>query len=60
MTAQLSEGGRLAAVLSSGGTGSQGKAYRFVKVGGEVSGVPHFNAGARPLPGFVAEPCFSF
>jgi protein-L-isoaspartate(D-aspartate) O-methyltransferase len=61
LTAQLSEGGRLAAVLSSGaGTGSQGKAYLFVKVGGEVSGVPHFDAGARPLPGFLPEPCFSF
>ena len=48
-------------LLSSGaGTGSQGKAYLFVKVGGEVSGVPYFDAGARPLPGFVAEPCFSF
>jgi protein-L-isoaspartate(D-aspartate) O-methyltransferase len=61
LTAQLSEGGRLAAVLSSGaGTGSQGKAYLFVKVGGEVSGVPHFDAGARPLPGFLPEPCFNF
>jgi protein-L-isoaspartate(D-aspartate) O-methyltransferase len=61
LTAQLSEGGRLAAVLSRGaGTGSQGKAYLFVKVGGEVSGVPHFDAGARPLPGFLPEPCFNF
>jgi protein-L-isoaspartate(D-aspartate) O-methyltransferase len=60
LTAQLREGGRLAAVLSSGGAGRQGKAYLFVKVGGEVSGVPHFDAGARPLPGFAAEPCFSF
>ena len=48
-------------MLSSGaGTGSQGKAYLFVKVGGEASGVPHFDAGARPLPGFLPEPCFSF
>jgi len=61
LTSQLREGGRLAAVLSSGaGIGSQGKAYLFVKVGGEVSGVAHFDAGAKPLPGFVAEPCFSF
>ena len=53
LIAQLVEGGRLAAVLSTGaGIGSQGKAYLFVKVGGEVSGVPHFDAGARPLPGF--------
>jgi protein-L-isoaspartate(D-aspartate) O-methyltransferase len=60
LTSQLSEGGRLAAVLSNGGAGRQGKAYLFVKVGGEVSGVPHFDAGARPLPGFAPEPCFSF
>jgi len=59
LIAQLVEGGRLAAVLSTG-AGSQGKAYLFVKVSGEVSGVPHFDAGARPLPGFAAEPCFSF
>ena len=58
---QLREGGRLAAVLSSGaGTGTQGKAYLFVKAGGEPSGVPHFDAGARPLPGFLPEPCFTF
>ena len=61
LTAQLREGGRLAAVLSAGaGTGSQGKAYLFVKVDGEVSGMPQFDAGAQPLPGFVPEPCFSF
>jgi protein-L-isoaspartate(D-aspartate) O-methyltransferase len=61
LIAQLVEGGRLAVVLSTGaGLGSQGKAYLFVKVGGEVSGVPHFDAGARRLPGFCPEPCFSF
>ncbi len=61
LIAQLKEGGRLAAVLSTGaGIGSQGKAYLFVKVGGEVSGLPNFDAGARPLPGFAAAPCFSF
>ena len=54
---QLREGGRLAAVLS---TGIQGKAYRFVKVAGEASGVPHFDAGARPLPGFQPAPAFTF
>ena len=58
---QLREGGRLAAVLSSGaGTGTQGKAYLFVKVGGAASGLPHFDAGARPLPGFLPEPSFTF
>jgi protein-L-isoaspartate(D-aspartate) O-methyltransferase len=61
LISQLKEGGRLAAVLSNGGgTGSHGKAYLLVKVGGEVSGLPHFDAGARPLPGFLPEPCFSF
>jgi protein-L-isoaspartate(D-aspartate) O-methyltransferase len=61
LIAQLKEGGRLAAVVSRGaGIGSQGKAYLFIKVGGEVSGLPHFDAGAKPLPGFAAEPCFSF
>jgi protein-L-isoaspartate(D-aspartate) O-methyltransferase len=54
---QLGEGGRLAAILSSG---RQGKAYRFVKVEGEASGLPHFDAGARPLPGFQPQPCFVF
>lgn len=60
LTAQLCEGGRLAAVLSNGGADRQGRAYFFVKVGGEVSGVPHFDAGARPLPGFAPEFSFSF
>jgi protein-L-isoaspartate(D-aspartate) O-methyltransferase len=61
LLAQLREGGRLAAVLSSGAnSGSQGKAYLFVKVGGEASGLPHFDAGARPLPGFLPAPCFTF
>jgi protein-L-isoaspartate(D-aspartate) O-methyltransferase len=61
LTSQLQEGGRLAAVLANRtGLGSQGKAWLFVKVGGEVSGLPHFDAGARPLPGCAAEPCFSF
>ena len=58
---QLKEGGRLAVVIpSSANSGSQGKAYLFVKVGGEASGLPHFDAGARPLPGFLPEPCFTF
>lgn len=59
--AQLREGGRLAAVISSGAnSGSQGRGYLFVKVGLELSGLPHFDAGARPLPGFLPTPCFSF
>ena len=58
---QLKEGGRLAAILSSGANaGSQGKAYLFIKAGGEASGLPHFDAGARQLPGFLREPSFTF
>ena len=60
LLAQLREGGRLAAILSRGGPGTQGKAYVFVKAGGEASGVPHFDAGAGPLPGFLPKPGFSF
>ena len=59
--AQLKDGGRLVAILSAGANqASQGKAYLFVKVGSELSGLPHFDAGARPLPGFTPEPCFTF
>ena len=39
--------------------GTQGKAYLFVKVEGQMSGLPQFDAGAL-LPGFLPEPCFSF
>lgn len=61
LLAQLKDGGRLAAILSAGANqASQGRAYLFVKVGTELSGLPHFDAGARPLPGFTPEPCFSF
>ncbi|MGD9502214.1 MAG: protein-L-isoaspartate O-methyltransferase [Methyloceanibacter sp.] len=57
---QLSEGGRLAVILSRPGPGTQGRATLFVKVEGEVSGLPHFDAGAAPLPGFLPESSFSF
>jgi protein-L-isoaspartate(D-aspartate) O-methyltransferase len=57
---QLRGGGRLVAVLTRAANLSQGKAYLFVKVRGEASGVPHFDAGARPLPGFAPEPTFTF
>jgi protein-L-isoaspartate(D-aspartate) O-methyltransferase len=61
LSGQLKESGRLAAVLPTGAnSGSQGRAYLFVKVGGEASGVPHFDAGARPLPGFAPAPVFTF
>jgi protein-L-isoaspartate(D-aspartate) O-methyltransferase len=59
LLAQLHEGGRLAAVVAAGSSG-QGKAYLFVKVEGEASGLPHFDAGAPPLPGFGKASRFSF
>jgi protein-L-isoaspartate(D-aspartate) O-methyltransferase len=58
--AQLKDGGRLAAILSRGAPGSQGKATLFVNAGGDVSGVSHFDAGAPPLPGFSPAPSFGF
>lgn len=61
LLAQLKEGGRLVTVISwTANNPSQGKAYLFVRVAGEASGVPHFDAGARPLPGFAPEPAFTF
>lgn len=59
---QLREGGRLVAVIAddSAGRARQGKAYRFVKLDGEASGLPHFDANARPLPGFAKAPSFTF
>jgi protein-L-isoaspartate(D-aspartate) O-methyltransferase len=57
---QLAEGGRLAAILGQGSYGAQGKAYLFIRTGGEMSGVAHFNAGAPPLPGFSPAPAFDF
>jgi protein-L-isoaspartate(D-aspartate) O-methyltransferase len=59
--AQLKEGGRLVAVVRGGANNaSQGKACLFVKADEEASGLPHFDAGARPLPGFAKEPSFAF
>ena len=61
LISQLKERGRLAVVIPNGADNrGQGKAYLFVKVGGEASGLPHFDAGTRPLPGFLPEPCFTF
>jgi protein-L-isoaspartate(D-aspartate) O-methyltransferase len=58
---QLHEGGRLVAIVTSGAANtSPGKAYLFVKVDGEASGLPHFDAGARPLPGFSPARAFAF
>lgn len=62
LLAQLKEGGRLAAVIvkETQGQETQGKVYLFVKVAGKVSGRPHFDAGARPLPGLAPLPSFAF
>jgi protein-L-isoaspartate(D-aspartate) O-methyltransferase len=61
LLAQLKEDGRLVTVISrTANNASQGKAYLFVNVAGEASGVPHFDAGARPLPGSAPEPAFTF
>jgi protein-L-isoaspartate(D-aspartate) O-methyltransferase len=62
LLAQLKEGGRLVAVMTGGSQERprQGKAFLFVKVDGESSGLPHFDANARPLPGFTPSPSFTF
>ena len=62
LLAQLKDGGRLVAVVTAGPQGRprQGKATLFVKVDGEASGVPHFDANAKPLPGFAFSPTFTF
>ncbi len=62
LLAQLKEGGRLAAVIvkETQGQETQGMAYLFVKVEGKVSGRPHFDAGAKPLPGLAPLPSFAF
>jgi protein-L-isoaspartate(D-aspartate) O-methyltransferase len=59
---QLREGGRLVAIIADERAAwpPQGRAYRFVKLDGEASGVSHFDANAKPLPGFAKEPCFTF
>jgi protein-L-isoaspartate(D-aspartate) O-methyltransferase len=61
LLSQLKEGGRLAAIVCRGANNtSPGRAYLFVKVDGEASGVPHFDAGANALPSFASEPAFDF
>jgi protein-L-isoaspartate(D-aspartate) O-methyltransferase len=62
LLAQLKDGGRLVAIVAQdrAGRARQGKAYRFVMVDGEASGLPHFDANAKPLPGFAPLPCFIF
>jgi protein-L-isoaspartate(D-aspartate) O-methyltransferase len=62
LLAQLKEGGRLCAIVAAGREGRprQGKATLFVNVDGEASGLPHFDANARTLPGFAPSPSFTF
>jgi protein-L-isoaspartate(D-aspartate) O-methyltransferase len=54
---QLNEGGRLLAVI---GGAPMGKATIYRKVGGHVTALPLFDAGAPVLPGFVKPPEFVF
>src|SRR6476659_6082980 len=62
LLAQLKKGGRLCAIIAAGreGTPRPGNAYLFVKVEGKASGLPHFDANARPLPNFAPSPSFTF
>lgn len=54
---QLSEGGRLAAIIAGS---VQPRAWLYVKAAGAVSGLPHFDVGAKSLPGFAPAPQFAF
>jgi protein-L-isoaspartate(D-aspartate) O-methyltransferase len=54
---QLSEGGRLVAIVASS---VQPRLWLYVKAGGAVSGLPHFDVGAKSLPGFAPAPQFAF
>lgn len=54
---QLTEGGRLAAVMKSG---PMGRATLFMRAGGVASRRPLFDAAVPPLPGFAAPPRFVF
>jgi protein-L-isoaspartate(D-aspartate) O-methyltransferase len=60
LLSQLKPGGRLVAVVTAKPNMQQGKAYLFVRVEDETSGVAQFDAGASPLPGFAPEPAFTF
>jgi protein-L-isoaspartate(D-aspartate) O-methyltransferase len=54
---QLAEGGRLVGIV---GRAPASKAVLYLAAGGQVSGLPIFDAGAPPLPGFAAPPAFVF
>ena len=57
LLAQLKDGGRLAAVVGTGGTGV---ARLYTRHGGAVSSRRGFNAAVKPLPGFHSKPVFQF
>jgi len=54
---QLAEGGRMVAVIGSGG---RGKGTRFLRAGGVISQEEVFDAAVPVLPGFEATPTFTF
>jgi protein-L-isoaspartate(D-aspartate) O-methyltransferase len=57
LTAQLKDGGRLAAVV---GSGRSAKATVYIRSGGVVSARPVFDAAIPMLPGFARPPQFVF
>lgn len=57
ITAQLRDGGRLAAVV---GSGRSAKAMVYIRSGGVISARPVFDAAVQPLPGFARPPQFVF
>jgi len=55
--AQLRDGGRMVAVI---GTGGAAQARLYVRSGDNISSRPVFNASIKPLPGFAKKPEFVF
>ena len=58
LLAQLAPGGRLIAIART--AGNAGRAVRFEKSGESVGRRDLFDVTAAPMPGFAAEPVFSF
>lgn len=57
ISAQLAEGGRVAAVIRSDGVG---RAIVGQVVAGGIAGLPFLEVAARPLPGFARPRAFAF
>ncbi len=57
ITDQLADGGRLVAIITSGGVGT---AQLITRHGGALSKQNIFDAGTSPLPGFEPEKSFAF